>query len=282
MRFQTRPSLWRTAPLLTALVLGVPAAARAQYGAPDASSSAVGENYHVEVSGNIWSPDLFGQISSEQFGLLGSTIDFADDLGYAKTRFKDLRIVLRPSKKAKFRLQYTPVEYESSTTFKRNIVFNGINFPVSVPVETSFGWKVWRLGYEYDFLYKSRGYVGLLLEGRITTMDAHIKTNSPLFATQYNEFARAKAPLPAVGVVGRAYVLPEVAINFELSGFKLPNIDPKYQANYFDWDINGTVNVTNNFGVQVGWRRVTNLLIIEKDSGDLKFQGLWFGAAVRY
>ena len=282
MRFQTRRLFSRAAPLLITFALALPATARAQYGAPDASSSAIGENYHVEVSGNLWNPDLFGVISSEQFGLIGSKIDFATDLGYAKTRFKDLRIVLRPSKKAKFRIQYTPVEYESSTTFTRNIVFNGINFPVSVPVETSFGWKVWRLGYEYDFLYKSRGFVGVLLEGRMTTMDAHLKTNSPLFSSQINEFATAKAPLPAIGVVGRAYVLPEVAINFELSGFKLPNIDPKYQANYFDWDLNGTVNITNNFGVQLGWRKVTNLLVIEKDSGDLRFQGIWFGAAVRY
>jgi hypothetical protein len=267
---------------MAALALLAPASARAQYGAPDMSSSAIGENYHFEVSGNFWNPDLFGQISSEQFGLIGSQIDFLTDLGYAKTRFKDLRIVLRPSKKSKLRIQYTPIEYESSTTFNRSIVFNGIAFPISVPIESAFAWKVWRFGYEYDFLYKSRGYVGLLLEGRYTQMDARLATNSPLFSQQINEFATAKAPLPAIGVVGRAYVLPQVAVNFEVSGFKLPDIDPDYKANYFDWDIYGTVNFTNNFGAQIGWRRVTNLLIIENDMGDVRFQGFWFGGAVRY
>jgi hypothetical protein len=268
--------------LVAAFALLAPASARAQYGAPDMSSSAIGENYHIEVSGNLWSPDLFGQISSEQFGLVGSKIDFETDLAYTKTRFRDVRIVLRPSKKSKFRIQYTPIEYEASTAFSRSIVFNGIAFPLSVPIESAFAWKVWRFGYEYDFLYKSRGYVGLLLEGRYTTMDARLATNSPLFSQQINEFATAKAPLPAIGVVGRAYVLPSVAINFEVSGFKLPDIDPKYKADYFDWDIHGTVNLTNNFGVQVGWRKVTNLLIIEDDMGDVRFQGIWFGGAVRY
>lgn len=285
MRFQIPRSFRRPdAPilLLAALVVFAPASAFAQYGAPDASSTAVGENYHVEFSGNFWNPDLFGQISSEQFGLVGTKIDFLDDLGFAKTRFRDMRIVLRPSKKAKFRIQYTPIEYEAETTFKRNIVFNGISFPLSVPVESAFAWKVWRFGYEYDFLYKSRGFVGLLLEGRYTQMDARLATNSPLFSSQISEFATAKAPFPAIGVVGRAYVLPEVAINFEVSGFKLPDVDPKYKADYFDWDIHGTVNITNNFGVQVGWRKMTTLLVIEDDSGDLRFQGLWFGGAVRY
>ena len=30
--------------------------------------------------------------------------------------------------------------------------------------------------------------------------------------------------------------------------------DPKYLANYFDWDVHGTVNFTNNVGIQIGWR----------------------------
>ncbi len=284
MHFPARPSFWRRGGLgtLMAIALALPATAQAQYRAPSLDSSAIGENYHVEVSGNFWSPDLFGEISSEGFGIIGSNIDFVGDLGYTKTRFKDLRIVLRPTKKAKFRIQYTPIEYEADSSFGREIIFNGIRFPVSVPVESRFGWKVWRFGYEYDFLYRSRGFVGVLLEGRYTTMDARLRTNSPLFTTQLDEFAVAKAPLPAIGVVGRAYVLPEVAINFEVSGFKIPDVDPKYKANYFDWDINGTVNLTNNFGVQVGWRRVTTAILIKEDSGDLRFQGLWFGAALRY
>jgi hypothetical protein len=116
----------------------------------------------------------------------------------------------------------------------------------------------------------------MLIEGRYTHLTARI--DSPVA----NEFASAKAPLPAIGVVGRAYVLPEVAINFEVSGFKLPDVDPKYKADYFDWDVNGTINLSNNFGVQVGWRKMTNYLNIDRDFGDVKFQGLWFGGVARY
>lgn len=283
MHFQSLSSPGRFAAagvLLAALLL--PAPAGAQYSAPDLDERAMGEDYHVEVSGNFWNPTVLGEISSEQFGLIGSKIDFLDDLGYTQTRFKDLRIVLRPTKKAKFRVQYTPIEYESETTFARNIVFNGIAFPVSVPIESSFAWKVWRFGYEYDFLYKSRGFVGFLTEVRYTQMDARLTTNSPIFSPQIDEFATAKAPLPAIGLVARAYPLREVALNFEVSGFRVPDVDERYKANYFDWDINGTVNITNNVGVQVGWRKVTTLLVIEDDAGDVKFQGLWFGAALRY
>jgi hypothetical protein len=271
----------RTLALAAALTL-VPAVAAAQYSAPRMTTEALGEKYHVEISGTLWNPALFGVISSEQFGLIGSNIDFVGDLGFEKTRFKDLRIVLRPGVKSKFRIQYTPVQYSAASTLTREIVFNGQRFPVSVPVESQFSWKVWRIGYEYDVVYKPRGYVGFLLEARATEMTAELATASPLLQTQLREFTQARAPLPAIGVVGRAYVIPEVAVNFEVSGFRLPDIDPKYQANYFDWDISGTVNLSNYVGVQVGWRRMSTFLAVESDQGDLKFQGMWFGAAIRY
>lgn len=266
--------------LLAALML--PTAAHAQYEAPSLTNTAIGEKYWVEVTGSLWSPDMSGKISSEQFGLVGTTIDFNDDLGYSATRFRDLRIVLRPTKKAKFRIQYTPIRYEADTTFTRTIVFNGIAYPLGVPIESSFDWKVWRFGYEYDFLYKSRGFVGVLAEVRYTQMDARLATNSPAISPRYNEFTTAKAPLPALGVVARAYPLQALAINFELSGMKMPDIARDYQGNYVEWDLNGTFNVTNNVGLQMGWRQATTYLSIERDLGDLRFNGLWFGAALRY
>jgi hypothetical protein len=97
------------------------------------------------------------------------------------------------------------------------------------------------------------------------------------------EFTKVSAPLPAIGIVGRAYPIPEVALNFEVSMFRVPEGSiPDVEANYYDWDIHGTVNLHRSVGLQVGWRRMTNFLIVEDDSADVKFQGLWFGAALRY
>jgi hypothetical protein len=260
-----------------AVVTGIPSTATAQFASQERPTIAtLGEKYHVEISGTFWNPSPFGVISSEQFDIIGSDVDFVGDLGFKRTRFTDLRIVLRPSKKSRFRVQYTPVEYQSETQLQRTIVFGGQTYSANLPINATFGWKVWRFGYEYDFLYTNRGFVGVLVEARATDFTAQL--TSPI----NDEFTRARGPLPAIGVVGRAYVLPELAVNFEVSGFKVPDIDPKYQANYFDWDINGTFNFTNNVGVQVGWRRMTTFLAIEKDTGDLKFQGMWFGAALRY
>ncbi|HYN07239.1 MAG TPA: hypothetical protein VES67_07600 [Vicinamibacterales bacterium] len=253
-----------------------PATSQAQYSAPELRTEAIGEKYHVELAGTLWTPSLFGVISSEQFGIAGDEIDFQSDLGFKRTRFKDLRIVLRPGQKHRFRIQYTPVLYTAETTLNRSVVFNGQLYPVSLPIQSTFGWKVWRVGYEYDFYYSPRGFVGVLVEARFTELTAELRS---LIA---DESTLAKGPLPAIGGVGRVYILPEVAINFELSGFKVPDVDQDYKANYFDWDIHGTFNVNNYVGLQVGWRRMTTFLNIENDIGDTKFQGMWFGGVVRY
>lgn len=261
---------------VAALATAWPARADAQYSAPAFSQEAIGEKYHVEVGGTLWNPTPFGTVQSEQFGLIGSNIDLAKDLGFERARFKDLQIVLRPAKKHRFRIEYTPVTYTSETIFRREIVFNGIRYPVNIPVNAEFDWKVWRIGYEYDFVYRSRGFVGVLVEGRITQFGAQLQS------ALADEFTTARAPLPAIGIVGRAYVLPNVALNFQVTGLKIPRISGKYEANYYDWDIHGTVNLTNYLGAEVGWRRMTTFLVLKHDSGDLKFQGMWFGAAVRY
>ena len=199
MRTWTLRAAWRPIGVIAvaAAVLIAPATAFAQFGPPQEhqTSAAIGEKYHVEASFNFWNPDLLGTISSEQFGLLGSDISLTTDLGYERTRFHEFRFVLRPAKKHRFRAQYTPISYMAQSNFKRNIVFNGIVFPVSLPVSSQFDWKVWRLGYEYDFVYKSRGFVGVLLETRMTEFTAKLQsaianvTPASVLAEQHREKA---------------------------------------------------------------------------------------------
>ncbi len=260
--------------LLAALALAVPASAQGNDN--KASTRAIGEEYHVELSGGFWRPSVSGIFSSEQFGITGTDVNFVSDLGFKTTRFGDIRLVLRPSKKSRFRFQYTPVSYTAESQLAREIVFNGIKYPTNLPVNSGFDWKVYRAGYEYDFFYTDRGFIGFLIEARYTEMSARLQ--SPV----NNEASSAKAPLPAFGLVGRGYPLKNVSITAEVSGFKLPKIDEDYDANYIDIDVYGTVNFTHHFGVQAGWRHMHTFLKVEKDRGDFTFKGLWFGGALRF
>ena len=51
---------------------------------------------------------------------------------------------------------------------------------------------------------------------------------------------------------------------------------------YTDLNIYGTVNFTNNVGVQAGYRKFDVGYKIEDDTGAFKLNGLYFGIVARY
>lgn len=251
--------------------------AYAQYGVKKMSDPATGEAYHVEVGGYFWNPTPDVVITSEALGIVGSRIDFVKDLGIEKTRFKQLRVVLRPGQKHKLRFEYTPITYTAVGSLKASIIFNGILYPVSLPVATDLQWKAYRFAYEYDFVTRDRGFVGLILETKYTNVQATL-TN-----LLDSEFVSAKAPIPTIGIIGRGYVAPNISITGELSGLTTGSIGGEdYKAHYFDFDLYGTVNFNNYVGAQAGYRSFNVFYHIKEDEGDLILKGLYFGGVVRF
>ena len=261
--------------LVAAGLLCSSAVAEAQF---KRSDPATGEKYNVEVAYGWWRPAPDIQVSSESLGIPGTVIDFANDFGYEKKKLSEFRLVLRPARKHKFRLDYVPIKYEvEGAVLRRPIVFNGVTYNVGLPVNTDTTWTTWHFGYEYDFVYRDRGYVGLLLQAKYTK--ASITLDSPV----NTEFAEAKAPIPAVGIVGRAYPARNVAITGEFSLFRLLNReDDNYKAHYYDFDLYATLNFTNNVGVMTGIRSLDVSYTVDLDYGQLKMKGYYFMGVVRF
>ena len=177
------------------MLAAVPASA--QYGGVGLSDPATGESYHVEVSGALFNPTPTLLITSEGLGIPGDQIDFVKEFGLEKKAFKQLRVVLRPGSKHKLRYEFIPIWYEQEATITRSVVFNGQRFNVSLPVLAELKWNAMRFSYEYDFIYKDRGYFGLVLDLKYTDVEAALSN-----ALIGREFAQAQAPMPAIGGIG--------------------------------------------------------------------------------
>ena len=264
---------------LAALIAVSALPAAAQYAIARPEQAAIGEAYHVEFSAGFWNPTPDITFSSESLGLIGTDISAVDDLGVTKGRIGEFRLVLRPATKHKFRFDYLPVKYEAETTLSRSIVFNGQRYDVNLPVNSSLKWEMLRVGYEYDFVYRNRGYVGFLLQTKLTRAEA--KLDSPID----NEFAQAWVPIPEIGGVARVYAAKNFSITGEVTYFKLPeSVDQqrRYYARNVDFDIYGTFNFTNNVGAQVGYRSIDMSYRYENDYGALKLPGLYFAGVARF
>jgi len=264
-------------------LIAVATPAAAQYGARRYTSNrATGETYNVEASGLFWNPTPDIVISSAGSGNLagipGSNINFQTDLGIEKKKLNQLKVVLRPGTKHKFRFEYTPIEYTSTAVLKTRIVFNGQAYNIGVPVEAELDWKAYRFGYEYDFAYFDRGFVGVLVDLKYTDVNASLKSR-----LVGSEFAHARAPIPAIGVVGRGYVVPNVSITGEFSMFKFPgSIVKDYEGTYYDFDLYGTVNFNDHIGAQLGFRSLDVGYTVKQDVGDLTLKGPYFGVVARF
>jgi hypothetical protein len=263
------------------MLLGILAApASAQVRPYAANGDTVGEDYHIEAAYAWWNAEPSLIVNSEALGIPGSDIDLIDDLGIEKKRLGLFDVVLRPGRKHRFRFQRMPIKYETDAfPVQREFVFNGQRYRIGLPVTTTVDFTTYRFGYEYDFLYFRRGFIGALIDLKYTNVDVSLE--SPIGS----EFVSATAPVPTIGVVGRGYVVKNLAINGELSFFRTPDglaeqLDG--DASYTDFDINGTYNFTKNVGAKMGYRRTTVFYDVELDTGDLKFKGLYFGGVVRY
>ena len=266
---------------LTCVVLAlalVPALAQAQlpnYRPP--TSAATGETYNVEFSVGMWNPTPDIVIRSGELTAFGTEIDAVNDLGFARKKLPDIHLILRPAKKHKFRFEYIPIRYDAEAVLTRTITFRGVTYSLGIPVTSSLEWKAYHFGYEYDFVYRSHGFVGLVAEVKYTKVQASVASQDESAAMQQT------APIPAIGGIARAYLTDSVSITGELTGFKLPeSVSADTRGRDVDFDIYGTANFTNNVGVQVGYRSLDTMYQVSQDSGTLKLRGLYVRGVVRF
>jgi hypothetical protein len=254
-----------------------PALAQFQPRPVDDETTVVGEVYHIEGSAGFWRPGAEMSISSESLGIVGSRIDFKNDLGLVDRSFGELHATLKPGRKHKLRFQYIPISYTQSNVAQRDIVFNGQLFRVGIPVSSTLDWKAYRFGYEYDFLVLPRGFGGFVLDFKYTDVNAVLST--PVF----EEFAHAAAPIPAIGGIFRVYALPNLSITGEITGFKLPESAVEdASARYVDVDFYGTFNFSRYMGAQMGYRSFDVGYVLDADLGDFRLKGPYFGFVARY
>ena len=86
-----------------------------------------------------------------------------------------------------------------------------------------------------------------------------------------------------MGAVMKVYPLRVLGITTEITGIRLPKgIDENYGGEYVDFDIYGTLNFTEKIGAQIGYRSVDMAGFFETDTADLRLEGMYVGALLRF
>lgn len=261
--------------LLLALAL-VPAVASAQLSVYRPNNPATGETYHVELSLGLWSPTPAITIASTSLAVIGTQIDAVNDLGFASKKITDFHLIVRPAQKHKIRFEYLPIKYSADATLTRSINFHGVSYTVGLPVTSSLNYRTYRFGYEYDFLYRNTGFLGVIADLKYADLQASVGTNLPSPLPNVSAATAQKVPIPGIGGIARVYVARNASLTGELTGLKIS------KGRYVDYDLYGTVNFSNNGAVQAGYRSIDARYSLTDDSGSLKLKGYYFRAVVRF
>jgi len=264
--------------LFTLALVGAASDAHAQFTPRSVGEPVVGEKYFVEGAVGLWSPGSTMSISSESLGIRGDDVNLITDLGIEEKRLQELRIVLRPARKHKFRFNYLPIKYEAVAPVIRQFIFNGIRYPIGLLVSTSADLTTFRFAYEYDFISRDAGFLGVVVDVKYTNVD--VELNSPIGL----EFVKSVAPIPGIGFIGRGYLVKNVSVTGEITYFRVPsNLGGEdFGGRYLDFDLYGTFNINRNVGAQVGYRSIDVNYFADLDAGSLTFKGLYLGGVVRF
>jgi hypothetical protein len=274
-----RLSAWGSVRIVAALIVFAAAPANGQDTKYTPDNRATGEAWHVEFGVAAWQPPPDIVVSAESLHVVGSDVSAQRDLGLRTSRLTLFNVVLRPSTKHKFRASYMPVSYVAQAALSRTIVFKGQTYTVSTVVDSTITMDVWRIGYEYDIVYRDRFFVGLLIDAKYT--DAKVTLTSPIASTR----ASVLAPIPTLGGIVRVYPAANISVTGECTAFVLPTIGGSlegYSGRYVDYAIYGTLNFTNNFAVQGGYQSMDLSVRRKLDRGDMVMKGAYVAAVARF
>jgi hypothetical protein len=237
------------------------------------------QGHVVEAGVRFWKPSPELVLSTG--GLTGvglENVDFVEDFGLEDETFRQFKASI--GRNHKFRISKVSFHYDAEATIQKTIVFQGQVFTVGAPASTDIKWDLWTFGYEWDFISRDGGFLGLVADLKYNKVVASIE--SPALASVAD--TDVTAPIPTIGLIGRAYLGSAGSITTEFTGLSLSrdNDGDPFEGKFYDFDIYGTIHLGGQLGIEIGYRSVDAHYLVDGDSGDLKMKGPYFGGTLRF
>jgi hypothetical protein len=226
----------------------------------------MGEGNMFEFELRQWRPNFGSQLE-----VGGSLIRMEEDLGVQDEREFEYRGFLRFGRWVKVRGSGIRLDYGGSSTLGREITFHQVTFPEGTTVETSMRIENIKGGVEVDIFALQEGFLAVVAD--YSSFKAKpISLSSP-------EAQAEKAldlALLTLGLKGRIYLTPALALTAEASGMKR-------ESSGVITDFEGviTYNLSRNLGVSFGYRNLYAKWLKE-GRATFRLEGYFFSGTVRF
>jgi hypothetical protein len=226
------------ATLAAAAGLGVASTAAAQEQLPGP------ERYTLRVEYRELRPTLTGKAQKGLNGQEGTLIDLVDDLGIPKKRTFEVKGALKIGSGTKIRVAWVPVDYKGDVIANRTFRFGASRFNRFSEVVTTVKGNYFSAAYEWDFLKRPHGLLGLLLGGRMVDVDYVIVAPGD----GQRETDTLRRPFPVAGLTGRYYA---GRLSFEGELSMLPGGD---RGTFYEGEMAARLHLSDRLAAGAGYR----------------------------
>ena len=174
--------------------------------------------------------------------------------------------------------EYYRLKRSGERSIAREIVFDGVTYPVSAELSSSFASNVYRLAVGYSFVRQNNLELGASLGIHATDFTVKLQGEGRAAGGSITTEARARdvlAPLPTIGLYGAVSPAPKVLLGAK-GDFLSLKIDD-YDGRLINLQASASYAVTRNLKIGVLYRYVDYRLDVEKEryTGRMayKFQG---------
>jgi hypothetical protein len=233
----------------------------------------VGEDYNIELEGRYWKPRLDATVKVVSNGI-GSEINLVDDLGFDEHQdVFEGRLQIKFARKHKFNLEYIPLKSDADKVLTQAIQFNGQTYTAGTRVQSSLDLKLFKGGYEYDFLAGRLGFLGGTLD--VLVVSANMELKAPDLAIDQKE--DKTVPLPLIGLAGRIYPIRWVNLTARVSGLPLGGY-----GYIVDAEASLSINPIKYVGISGGYRYFDTNLKYNDNFLDYKLDGPFLALDIRF
>jgi hypothetical protein len=201
------------------------------------------EDFRVEFTGMAWLLRPGGTITSQQFA-----VDLRTDLGLTQNEPHFFgKLVLKPGRKHRILIEGIPYRLSGDTVLNREVRIGGVAYSVQQRIASATELNYVFGGYQYDFVSRENGHVGVL--GGVGYMDADARATAVEVGVTASTSARA--PYPLVGGEFRVYPVPGrnlLNVNGEIKGMNFGDF-----GRYLQGTLNAGVSVGRHITVQAGY-----------------------------
>jgi outer membrane protein len=153
--------------------------------------------FEIGARGYYWFPSLDGKVRVDEANILGTTIDFENDLAIEDEDYPSVEAFVGAGRHH-LDLGYTKIDYSGSNVLTRTIIFNGETYPISSLVSSSIEYKMIDFHYQYDLIDLENVLAGFSLGGvfQVKYLDGEVS----LKTTGLDEKEDFTLPIPMVGL----------------------------------------------------------------------------------